>query len=225
MGGGYFGKLPARKDFVLGNCPKGFLKLWELFLIKGLAQSRLDLEEDWKEAYMTMPVWRFLLSPVDLAETSGPLARPIAGAFMPSVDGAGREYPLTVVAEAGEGAAEIAGGWFDHVEAVLLSALQDEATLDGFQAAVADLGVPEDGGEEQAREESLLAPLAETEGKLTARFWCRAGPMVFAFRCNGLPDAESFRWLMLPEHYSSQQAKQSSAGDIHGRYHPEDHRT
>lgn len=225
MGGGYFGKLPARKDFVLGNCPKGFLKLWELFLIKGLAQSRLDLKEDWKEAYMTMPVWRFLLSPVDPAETSGPLARPIAGAFMPSVDGAGREYPLTVVAEAGEGATGIAEDWFDQIDAVLLGALQDEATLDGFQAAVAALEAPGDEGEEQARDDSLLAPLAETEGQLTARFWCKAGPMVFAFRCNGLPDGEAFRWLMLPENYPTEQATQSSAGDIHGRYHPEDHRT
>ncbi len=35
MGTGYFGKLPARADFVIGQCPAGFLKSWEAFLMTG----------------------------------------------------------------------------------------------------------------------------------------------------------------------------------------------
>jgi len=225
MGSGYFGKLPARKDFVIGNCPKGFLKLWELFLIKGLAQSRLYLKDDWKEAYMTMPVWRFLLSPAEPSEASGPLSQTVAGAFMPSVDGAGREYPLTVVADVGEGTTGVAEGWFDQAEAVLLGALHEDATLSRFQAAVADLGAPGEGADRQVRDERPLAALAETVGQLTSHFWCRAGQVEFAFACNGLPDAGAFRWLMLPDYHASQETAQSSAGDTHGRYHPEDHRT
>jgi len=225
MGNGYFGKLPARKDFVIGNCPKGFLKVWEPFLIGGLAQSRLDLKEGWKEAYMTMPVWRFLLAPCETAGTSSQHLQAVAGAFMPSVDGAGREYPLTVIAETGCQQAGIAEDWFDQAETVLRSALQEDATLAGFRTAVADLKQPEAAVDIPEREEGLLAAQPDTEGRFGSHFWCRAGEVGFAFRSNGLPDACEFRWLMLPEHYQAARGGQYPAGDTHGRYHPEDHRT
>jgi len=225
MVGGYFGKLPARSDFVIGTCPRGFLKVWERFLIKGLAQSRLDLEDDWKEAYMTMPVWRFLLVPELREQGSGPVANAVAGAFMPSVDGAGREYPLTLVAETGDRRGCPTERWFDTVEAILRSALQADATLSGFQKSVAEMVLPESGGDALERKEARLAAMSETAGDLKSSFWCQAGESEFAFGCDGLPDASEFRWLMLPENHRAAESENQPAGDTHGRYHSEDHRT
>lgn len=226
MGGGYFGKLPARKDFVIGNCPKGLLKLWEPFLMGGLAQTRLQLQGDWKEAYMTMPVWRFWLSPGEGDAASARLQTSVAGAFMPSVDGAGREFPLTVVADLGTPEGAPGDDWYDTVEDILRSVLLPDATLERFQEAVAALEPPRDcGAVENRGEERLLAAMPETEGRLGSRFWCRAGDEVFAFGCNGLPAQQEFRWLLLPEHHGTGDAGHETAGDIHGRYHPEDHRT
>lgn len=139
--GGYFGKLPARGDFVTAACPAGFLKLWEPFLLEGLVQSRLDLKTAWEEAYMTMPVWRFWMKPANGDKLEGA----VAGAFMPSVDRVGRKFPLTVVAPVSPGESETArpaGDWYETVEAILLQTLQEDADLAGFQKAVADLVPP-----------------------------------------------------------------------------------
>src|SRR5690606_1928904 len=91
---GFHGKLPARMDFVSGGLPPGFGPGWEAWLEQGLTTSRNALGADWADAYFAMPIWRFLLVPL----SSDARHRPLAGAFMPSVDGAGRTYPLPVVA-------------------------------------------------------------------------------------------------------------------------------
>jgi type VI secretion system protein ImpM len=226
MSCGYFGKLPARSDFVIGQCPKGFLKLWEPFLMQGLAQSRLDLEEAWKEAYMTMPVWRFRIWPGDNGTGSERLPKAVAGAFMPSVDKVGREFPLTLVAAA-EGTEGVAmEDWFNAAEAILLGALREEARLEDFQNAIADLEPPavSDGGE-LLQGAARLAPSPESDGTVRSRFMCSAGETEFVFDCGGLPAADTFRWLMLPEHHSAPEGLDAVAGKHHGRSHPEDHRT
>ncbi|MCX2722924.1 type VI secretion system-associated protein TagF [Roseibium salinum] len=222
---GYFGKLPARADFVTRACPAGFLRLWEAFLLKGLAQSRLDLKDTWKDAYMTMPVWRFRLSP---CETGGLLTGAVAGALMPSIDGVGREFPLTIVApfDADGVAAAPADAWYDEVETVLLNVLEDGAALEAFQTAVArlDLPVPASGRMELETDGDLAA-MAETEGEVRSDFWCRAGEGHYAFRCSGLPDANAFRWLLLPDAYGSAGEEKEEGGKSRGLYHPEDNRT
>jgi type VI secretion system protein ImpM len=225
MGSGYFGKLPARADFVIGHCPKGFLNLWEPFLMQGLAQSRQDLGDAWKEAYMTMPVWRFLIEP--LAPSEGTLAQGIAGAFMPSVDKVGREFPLTLVAGIGTQDGQAGSAWYGDAETILLGVLREEASLEAFQEAAAGMEPPSPATDtaEQAIEAPVLAAMPESDTRVRSRFWCRAGETEFAFACEGLPAAEAFRWLVLPEHYSAPADQETAAGDMHGRYHPEDHRT
>mgnify|MGYP000283051684 CR=1 FL=1 len=234
-GSGYFGKLPARADFVIGACPGGFLRLWEPFLIGGLAQSRLDLKDAWEEAYMTMPVWRFWLKP---SGNGGGLATAVAGAFMPSVDRVGRQFPLTVVAPfgAGDERDEPAEDWYDDVEAVLLKALAEDAELSDFQEAVAGLAPPEPGG--NAGRYAQAPELAVMEGTSTvagAGLHCRAGDGGYAFRCSGLPHPLAFRWLILPETYGAAGDRregtgqpengQEEAGTSCGLYDPEDNRT
>ncbi|MEM5584927.1 type VI secretion system-associated protein TagF [Roseibium sp. AS2] len=223
MGCCYFGKLPARSDFVIGQCPKGFLKLWEPFVMQGLAQSRLDLGGAWRQAYMTMPVWRFEIMP-DPAEGNAPEA--VLGAFMPSVDGVGREYPLMLAASPGPVAGIDTQGWFEQAEIVLRSALLEETDLSDFQKAVESLDLPDARSVmEKPKPGCRLAAAPDTRGKVSSRFWCRGGETEFAFGCGGLPDATEFRWLLLPERFSAAEEPDGLAGENHGRYYPEDHRT
>jgi len=223
MNCGYFGKLPARSDFVSGHCPQGFLKLWEPFVMQGLAQSRLDLGKAWQEAYMTMPVWRFELTARDGSEIVPPV---LLGAFMPSVDGVGREYPLTLVAQCDLTAGEAAGSWFAAVETVLRSALGEDTDLPAFQEAVADLPAPARVKEEEIPKPQTELCAAPEEGPIgVSRFWCRGGGASYSFRSGGLPHPSEFRWLLLPEHRPDAGDRGGMAGDHHGRYHPEDHRT
>ncbi|POF29266.1 type VI secretion system-associated protein TagF [Roseibium marinum] len=225
-GSGYFGKLPARADFVTGACPTGFLKLWEPFLIKGLAQSRLDLKDTWEEAYMTMPVWQFWMKPANGGKFEGA----VAGAVMPSVDRVGRKFPLTVVApvsSAGGNGVRPAGDWYETVEAILLQTLREDADLGGFQEAVADLELPVpalmDGTPDGTPD---LAAMEETGAWVSSGFRCRAGDREYAFTCSGLPHANAFRWLILPEAYGGGAAEeQEGAATSRGLYHPEDSRT
>lgn len=222
---GYFGKLPDRADFVTGRCPDGFLKLWEPFLMRGLARSRQELGGDWEDAYMTMPVWHFLLKP---SRRNGASAVPFAGALMPSVDKVGRKFPLTVVAPVdGAGVTcQPEQDWYDAVETVLVGALQEEATLAGFQAAAAELPPPSKAGDpEEEPSCGHMDPDPQTTGQTESRFWCRAGTKTYRFDCDGLPAPEEFRWLLLPEAFEANADNRKLAGQHHGRYHEEDHRT
>ncbi len=94
---GLFGKLPAKRDFIALNAPSDFLAVYEKWLQGGLTASRLELGNRWQEAYLNAPIWRFWLGGAHGGQT-------VAGAFMPSVDGVGRYFPLTVFAAASPGA-------------------------------------------------------------------------------------------------------------------------
>jgi type VI secretion system protein ImpM len=96
MACGLFGKLPSKRDFVAINAPRRFLTVWENWVQAGLAASREQLGTGWQEAYLSAPIWRFWLG----AEIGG---AETVGALMPSVDGVGRYFPLTVFAAAPDG--------------------------------------------------------------------------------------------------------------------------
>ncbi|MHA7772608.1 type VI secretion system-associated protein TagF [Roseibium sp. M-1] len=225
MGSGYFGKLPARADFVIGRCPAGFLKVWEPFLVKGLAQSRLDLKDAWEEAYMTMPVWRFRLTPEG---PDGALKEAVAGALMPSVDRVGRTFPLTLVAAIALDLPEgrNADGWYDQAEVLLRETLSEEAGFDSFQQAVDRFdgpGLAAAGTGTDADPDSV--ELVGGGEALQAKFWCRAGNRQFAFSSKGLPEPGTFHWFILPEALEAAGLEENAVGNSHGRSHPEDHRT
>jgi type VI secretion system protein ImpM len=86
---GLFGKLPSKRDFVSYNMPRPFLDRWEHWLQEAVASSRLALGDQWQETYLTAPIWRFWFGP----QVFGVGA---TGALMPSVDGVGRYFPLSV---------------------------------------------------------------------------------------------------------------------------------
>src|SRR5579872_5133011 len=140
MAAGLYGKLPAKRDFVAFNTPRAFLDVWEPWLQAGVATSRQILGEAWRDAYLSAPIWRFWLGANFCGEA-------VLGAFMPSIDGVGRYFPLTIFI--GEGAGSLPPpeiepnkAWFDAVEALLLDALLPERDFDGLLAAAAALAAP-----------------------------------------------------------------------------------
>lgn len=140
---GLFGKLPAKRDFIALNTPGGFLTVYETWLQGGLTASRLELGQAWQEAYLNAPIWRFWLGAAHGGQT-------VAGAFMPSVDGIGRYFPLTVFAIAAPGTAipppelDPQDAWFGAIEDFLLQALEPAASYEAVAQHLSALPLPDD---------------------------------------------------------------------------------
>ncbi len=139
---GLYGKLPSKRDFIAVGTSRELLKVWEPWMQSGISASRQALGERWQQAFLTAPIWRFWLG----AELCGAA---VTGAFMPSLDGVGRYFPVTLHARADDGALpppELAPqeAWFTAVEAFLLSTLDRDATFEATVAALDRLPAPSD---------------------------------------------------------------------------------
>jgi type VI secretion system protein ImpM len=159
---GLFGKLPAKRDFIGMNASRRFLEAWEPWLQAAVATSKQMLGDAWIETYNRAPIWRYWLGSDFCGEA-------MIGAFMPSVDGVGRSFPLAIFV--GEGDASLAppelepnDAWFEAAEAVLLEALEPGTTLEQIAERVAGLPAPaletritKDGGLEQLANGGVLA--------------------------------------------------------------------
>ncbi len=138
---GLFGKLPAKRDFIAPGVPRELLAVFEPWLQASLAASRFALGTRWQAAFLRAPIWRFWLGR-DLCGGA------VIGALMPSVDGVGRYFPLTLVAraEAGEDLAppdiDPHETWLDAAEQILLAALSPDADLEQLIGALDRLGPP-----------------------------------------------------------------------------------
>jgi type VI secretion system protein ImpM len=171
---GFYGKLPARGDFVRGALPRDFTDPWDAWLAPAIAGSRQQMNEDWLPAFLEAPVWRFLLSPGLCG------ARAALGLMLPSVDRAGRYFPLTFAALYDTGTA--AGddpAWLDGCEAAGRAALEQDL---GPEQLGAMLGVPT--AAESAAEQT-------ENGLMRSIWWTDGAPRVPATRfvLSGLPDA------------------------------------
>lgn len=140
---GFFGKLPARGDFIGRHLPKSFLDPWDAWLQTAIAQSRNQLAETWRECYCTSPIWRFALS----AGSCGPVG--YTGILMPSVDRVGRYYPLVITAPIAPTSPLFAlpltaEAWFLQAEQLALASLDlDSLDLEVFSQQVTALGTPD----------------------------------------------------------------------------------
>jgi type VI secretion system protein ImpM len=174
---GFYGKLPARGDFVRGALPRDFTDRWDGWLAPAIAGSRERMGEDWLPAFLEAPVWRFGLS----AGLCG--GRAALGLMLPSVDRAGRYFPLTFAALYDDG---LAPGddplWLDGCEAAGRAALEQDA---GPEQLGAMLWVPE------------AAERMET-GIMQSIWWTEGAPRVPATRfvLPGLPDAAVYATML-----------------------------
>jgi type VI secretion system protein ImpM len=131
-GTGFYGKLPSLGDFVNRRLPAQLVQPWDQWLRECMAASQSQLGDDWLDTYLTSPLWRFVLTPGIAGQTGW------AGVLMPSVDRVGRYFPLTLAAPL-PGLADpfrvLCGpSWFARAEALALSGLDDDASLDAFDA-------------------------------------------------------------------------------------------
>lgn len=131
---GCFGKLRGNGDFVTRRLPRSFVGPWDAMLQAGLLASRATLGCAWLDAYLTAPLWCFALGGGVIGESGW------AGVLMPSVDHAGRHFPLTIAApvEARTWLAwrSHAGGWFARCSALALATLAEGACLSDFDAGL-----------------------------------------------------------------------------------------
>jgi type VI secretion system protein ImpM len=140
---GLYGKLPAKRDFIAIGTTREFLAMWEAFVQGGVSASMLALGEHWRAAFLTAPIWRFWLG----AELCGATT---LGAFMPSLDGIGRYFPLTVFVQAEEGGSitppelDPQIEFFEAAEEFLLSTLEEGNSFEATTAALQSLRLPLD---------------------------------------------------------------------------------
>jgi type VI secretion system protein ImpM len=128
---GFYGKFPLLGDFISRRLPAEFIQVWDGWLQRSLLASRERLGDGWLSIYLTSPIWRFILSP-GICGQSGWM-----GVMMPSVDRVGRYFPLTLATAINEenGLAGLflsAADWFDRLEHLALSSLEDGFNLDTF---------------------------------------------------------------------------------------------
>jgi type VI secretion system protein ImpM len=134
---GFYGKLPSHGDFVRRRLSGSFVDLWDSWLQSAVAQSKEQLGANWLEIYLGSPLWRFIFTP----GVCGPDM--LAGVLMPSVDRAGRYFPLTMAVSLPEAVNPLRlateyDDWFGRAESILLSALDDSVhfELDEFDRQV-----------------------------------------------------------------------------------------
>lgn len=139
---GFYGKLPCRGDFLQRRAPAPFVDVWDAWLQECMHASKEQLQDAWLDAYLTGPVWRFVLDAGVCGDTC------YAGVLVPSVDRVGRYFPLTVVAPVRAEHCPLdvacgAGAWFDAAEALVLDALEAESLdIDAFDESIARLREP-----------------------------------------------------------------------------------
>ncbi len=134
---GFYGKLPARADFVRSGLPRDFTDAWDAWLSEVMSASKETAGDAWLPAFLEAPVWRFLLPPGLCG------AHAVIGLMLPSVDRAGRYFPLTFAAVL-DGAGSRPGGgaetWLDRSEDAGRAALEQDLEPDRITAL---LGIPE----------------------------------------------------------------------------------
>jgi type VI secretion system protein ImpM len=130
----------------------------------------------WLPAWLEGPIWRFALP----GGICGPDA--VLGLMLPSVDRAGRHFPLTVAAVfAGQSGAPRDDAWLDAAETKALQALDRDLAPDDVIAALQAIPGPAPGGTASA-----------------STWWTSGSPCVAAVSLSlpGLPAAEAFAGMI-----------------------------
>jgi len=140
-GFGAYGKIPSIGDFFRLDPPPGFVSVWDNWLQRCLVSGTHTYGGQWDALYMSVPIWRFCLSP-GLAGASK-----IIGVLMPSVDRVGRRFPLTLMAPLNSAAPVLSDHFsnndlFAQLEDIALVSLDDETGREGLAAALAGLDAP-----------------------------------------------------------------------------------
>lgn len=208
---GAFGKIPSVGDFFRINAPPGFAAVWDEWLQRCLVSGAHAYGPRWDALYMSVPIWRFGLSP-GLAGQAG-----IMGVLMPSVDRVGRRFPLTFMAPLPEDTKVIDAHFADDetfaaLETIALSVLDEDLGKDELQERLTSVTRPDGAGASRCRiaSGSLVACTHATPQDLlatsTAALLARSfqSPTIWStlmegdnrlMVCDGLPDGANMQGL------------------------------
>lgn len=180
---GFYGKIPARGDFVGAGLPARFVDPWHRWMQRMLSAARAALDDAWLPAWLEAPIWQF-------AFTSGVCGPdPAIGLWMPSVDRVGRHFPLAVAMLAPQGeAADLLrqqGPFLAAAERAGLDALERDIGPDEITAQLAAAAPHEPGA-------VTVDPLHLPENG--ALWWTAGAPRVpaTAVVTSALPDETAF---------------------------------
>jgi len=177
---GWYGKIPGTGDFIARRMPSSFSEAWDRWLQAAIAGSRDRLGGRWRDTFLSMPIWRFVLSPGMLTQDAW------AGIMAPSVDAVGRYFPLAVAAALPSASLDVvrtlhaAESWFDEIEVIALSAIAPAADSAAIDAAIVQrpfrtewLRYPEGRDDtvpiRGAKPQMLWVPLGARSGQAPAR--------------------------------------------------------
>jgi type VI secretion system protein ImpM len=225
---GWYGKIASLGDFASRRLPPGFIAVWDAWLQQVISVSRSQLGDSWLDAYLTCPVWRFLLQPGVYGESLW------AGVLMPSVDRVGRYFPLTVVSELSalpttERELRSLCLWLEQIETLALSTLDTTCSPQRFDDQILATPLPWEPvvpsrislarrllatlhNEEMALLElpsadALPEALADVGGLLSgdvsrgvSLWWAQgtSGSSAPLLVCHGLPDTRRFAVMLRP---------------------------
>ena len=140
---GLYGKLPARGDFISRRFDTEFVRDWDKWLQRIIAESRERLGSVWLESFLAAPVWRFAV-PAGMFSSSA-----WVGLMLPSVDRVGRYFPLTLAASMGSGNIDVASTlgkalpWLDSLEELALQALLPDLDVELFDSKLMQHALPD----------------------------------------------------------------------------------
>jgi type VI secretion system protein ImpM len=190
---GFYGKLPARGDFVRAGLPRDFTDPWDAWLQSVIAGSRTLMGDAWLPAFLEAPVWRFTLPPGMCG------AQAVLGVMLPSVDRAGRYFPLTFAALSAHGIAMSSGeAWLDACEAAGRNALEQDTPPQEIADMVGSIDLAE-----------------EAEDFSDATWWSEGSPLVSAVRLalRRLPDAATYAAMLGAEQKGTDVTHSLMGGD------------
>jgi type VI secretion system protein ImpM len=131
---GYFGKIPARGDFVAVGLPSAVVKSWDQSISAILVEAKSALGDRWSDVWLQAPVWRFALP----GTMCGPDA--LLGLWMPSIDRAGRHFPLMIAATCPgttpEQMCRHGAAWLDGAEDAGREAIADDHTPERLSSRI-----------------------------------------------------------------------------------------
>lgn len=217
---GLYGKLPAYGDFISRNLSNSFITPWDEWLQHFISGSQEQMGEDWLNIYLTSPIWRFTLSPGVIDNNMW------AGLMMPSVDRVGRYFPISLVKPFASNVSPVKfmleqTEWFNEVEALCLTALDESIDVDTLVTAVDVLpvplsesyqptynlgemgpmifGLPSADGEQVKSAMPYMLNAALTTGLSSFSLWQTSGSELISpvlFSCQGLPPIGSIASML-----------------------------
>lgn len=126
---GFYGKMPRHGDFVRRGLPAGFAPRWGDWLGACVEAAAAALgREGLAAAWPAMGAWRFRAA-AGLFGAAVP-----TGLLLPSQDGVGRLFPLTVLASLPDAMPD--GAWFAGIETLAGEAAAGAQDADGLAAAL-----------------------------------------------------------------------------------------